>query len=191
MSWTRCCATRRSQPRELGVGTAAHSSRGASLTAFAGCGHSRRRAGRRPRLWTGARHPAGTSILTSVVVELVRRAGARGGVFTVGDAEQCGYGRSRRRALLTSGAWVELRRGVYAAQDVAGLMDAYRKAGATQAAITDLRVTQLDNTTAIATVQWNALAADGALLRDFTTSYQLLRVEGGGWRILSYTYHHG
>jgi len=41
----------------------------------------------------------------------------------------------------------------------------------------------------IATVRWNALDADGTLLRDFTTSYQMLREESGEWRILSYTYH--
>ena len=68
-------------------------------------------------------------------------------------------------------------------------MEAYRNAGAARAAIEDLRVTQLDRTSAIATVRWNALSDDGALLRDFGTSYQILREEPGGWRILSYTYH--
>lgn len=74
---------------------------------------------------------------------------------------------------------------------LSGLMDAYREAGATQATVADLHVTQLDSTTAIATVRWNAFSANGALLRDFTTSYHLLGEERGGWRILSYTYHHG
>lgn len=53
------------------------------------------------------------------MVELLRRAGARGGVFSVRDADQCGYGRAQRRALLASGAWVELRRGAYAERQVA------------------------------------------------------------------------
>jgi hypothetical protein len=35
----------------------------------------------------------------------------------------------------------------------------------------------------------DALDRDGALLRDFTTSYQMLRDERGRWRILSYIYH--
>jgi ketosteroid isomerase-like protein len=70
-----------------------------------------------------------------------------------------------------------------------GLMEAYRNAGATSARIADLRVTPLDRTSAFATVRWNALADDGALLRDFATSYQMLREEPGEWRILSYTYH--
>ncbi len=74
-------------------------------------------------------------------------------------------------------------------EHLAALMEAYRNAGAARAAIEDLRVTQLDRTSAIATVRWNALSDDGALLRDFGTSYQILREEPGGWRILSYTYH--
>lgn len=73
---------------------------------------------------------------------------------------------------------------------LAGLMEAYRNSGATRAAVADLRVTTLDGTSVIATVRWNAVAEDGRLLRDFTTSYQLLRQEQDGWRILSYTYHH-
>jgi ketosteroid isomerase-like protein len=74
-------------------------------------------------------------------------------------------------------------------EHLVALMDAYRNAGAARAAIADLQVTRLDSTSLIATVRWNALADNGALLRDFTTSYQLLRDEHGGWRILSYTYH--
>jgi ketosteroid isomerase-like protein len=75
-------------------------------------------------------------------------------------------------------------------QHLMGLMEAYRNAGAKRATIADLRVTQLDSASVIATVRWNALAEDGALLRDFTTSYQMLRQESDGWRIISYTYHH-
>jgi ketosteroid isomerase-like protein len=75
-------------------------------------------------------------------------------------------------------------------QHLMGLMEAYRSAGAKRATIADLRVTQLDSASIIATVRWNALAEDGALLRDFTTSYQMLRQESDGWRIISYTYHH-
>lgn len=71
------------------------------------------------------------------------------------------------------------------------LMDAYRQAGAAQATIADLHVNHLDGSSAIATVRWNALSDAGVLLRDFTTSYQLLRDERGEWRVLSYTYHQG
>lgn len=76
-------------------------------------------------------------------------------------------------------------------EHLAALMDAYRQAGAAQATIADLRINRLDNMSAIATVRWNALSDVGELLRAFTTSYQLLREERGGWRVLSYTYHHG
>jgi hypothetical protein len=68
-------------------------------------------------------------------------------------------------------------------EHLGGLMEAYRNAGATSARIADLRVTRLDRTSAIATIRWNALADDGALLRDFVTSYQMLREERGGWGI--------
>ena len=74
-------------------------------------------------------------------------------------------------------------------EHLAGLMAAYRDAGASRADVADLRVTQLDGTSAFVTVRWNAVSADGALLHAFTTSYQLLREPPGGWRILSYTYH--
>ncbi len=74
-------------------------------------------------------------------------------------------------------------------EHLAALMEAYRNAGATRATIAELQVTQLDRTSVIATVRWNALTADGTLLRDFTTSYQMLREESGEWRVLSYTYH--
>ncbi|MGH2800086.1 MAG: DUF6841 family protein [Thermoleophilaceae bacterium] len=74
-------------------------------------------------------------------------------------------------------------------EHLAGLMDAYRNAGAKRATIADLQVTQLDSASVIATVRWNALAEDGALLREFTVSYQMLRQEPDGWRIFSYTYH--
>lgn len=76
-------------------------------------------------------------------------------------------------------------------EHLAALMDAYRKAGAAQATIVDLDVNRLDGTSAIATVRWNAVSDVGVLLRDFTTSYQLLREGRGGWRVLSYTYHDG
>ena len=40
----------------------------------------------------------------------------------------------------------------------------------------------------MATVRWNVFGADGTLVRDFRTTYQLLRADGS-WRILSYTNH--
>lgn len=71
---------------------------------------------------------------------------------------------------------------------IAELMAAYRNAGAAEAAIADLQVVQLDGASSIATVRWSARSADGAVLREFTVSYQMLR-RPAGWRLLSYTYH--
>jgi ketosteroid isomerase-like protein len=74
-------------------------------------------------------------------------------------------------------------------EHLAGLTAAYRNAGATRAAIAALDVTPLGNPCALATVRWNAGDDDGALVRDFATSYRMLRTESGDWRILSYTNH--
>jgi hypothetical protein len=76
-------------------------------------------------------------------------------------------------------------------EHLVGLMEAYRNAGATRATIAGLHVTRLDGANAFTTVRWNALSADGALLRDFATTYQMLSDEPGAWRVLSYVYHDG
>lgn len=69
------------------------------------------------------------------------------------------------------------------------LMTAYRNAGAARADIAELDVLSLGESGAMVTVRWNVQDATGALLRDFHTTYHLLRDEGT-WRILSYTNHH-
>jgi len=71
---------------------------------------------------------------------------------------------------------------------IAELMEAYRNAGARRATIANLQVIQLDSASSIATIRWNALSEEGAVLREFTVSYQMLR-QPEGWKILSYTYH--
>lgn len=71
---------------------------------------------------------------------------------------------------------------------LAGLMDAYDKAGAAQADIVSLDTLSLGPSGAMVTVNWHAVDAEGALVRDFHTSYHLLR-HGDTWRILSYTNH--
>jgi ketosteroid isomerase-like protein len=67
-------------------------------------------------------------------------------------------------------------------------MDAYAIAGAARIDLADLTVRELGTSSALATVRWHARAADGSLLREFSTSYHLLRA-GDSWRILSYTNH--
>ena len=47
---------------------------------------------------------------------------------------------------------------------------------------------QLDEYSVFATVHWNALDADGQVVRDTWTSYQLFDTPDG-WRFLSYTNH--
>lgn len=84
---------------------------------------------------------------------------------------------------------IHLHDGEAVREHLAGLMEAYQKAGAKRVTIADLQVLALDGASVIATVRWNAVSEDGALLRDFTVSYQMLRQEPDGWRILSYTYH--
>ena len=47
---------------------------------------------------------------------------------------------------------------------------------------------QLGEHSVFATVHWNALDAEGQVVRDTWTSYQLLATPDG-WRLLSYTNH--
>lgn len=68
------------------------------------------------------------------------------------------------------------------------LMSAYQNAGATRADMSELDVVSLGKSSAMVTVRWHVLDATGNLVRDFRTTYHVLRV-GGEWRILSYTNH--
>ena len=70
----------------------------------------------------------------------------------------------------------------------AGVMDAYRAAGAAEAKIVAFDTRPLGSHAVFATVRWHARDADGKVLRDFETTYHLLHGEAG-WRMLSYTMH--
>ncbi len=70
---------------------------------------------------------------------------------------------------------------------LAGLMAAYRAAGAAAADITELDVMEQGEGAAVATVHWRVRSAEGALIRDFRTSYQLVGPQP--WRILGYVNH--
>jgi hypothetical protein len=78
------------------------------------------------------------------------------------------------------------RRAVH--EHLAWLMAAHAASGAVQADIVSLDATPLGTKGAIATVHWLVGDAEGALVEDFHTTYQLLRA-GDDWRILSYTNH--
>ena len=67
------------------------------------------------------------------------------------------------------------------------VMGAYARSGAARADIA-LDVLPLGKSSASATVQWHVRDAGGGVLKDFHTTYHLLRVDGD-WRILSYTNH--
>lgn len=73
-------------------------------------------------------------------------------------------------------------------EHLAGVMDAYRAAGAVEATPQSIEIHPLGDRACTATVHWHALDADGRLLKDFETTYHLLS-SGDGWLILSYTNH--
>jgi hypothetical protein len=71
----------------------------------------------------------------------------------------------------------------------AATISAYRSAAHVESwtrVSTDVR--QLGEHSVFASVHWNALAADGQVVRDTWTSYHLLATPDG-WRLLSYTNH--
>jgi hypothetical protein len=71
----------------------------------------------------------------------------------------------------------------------AGAIGAYRRAAGVETwkrFETDTR--QLGEHSVFASVHWNALDANGKVVRDTWTSYQLLATPEG-WRLLSYTNH--
>jgi hypothetical protein len=71
----------------------------------------------------------------------------------------------------------------------ASAIDAYRRAADAEKWMPrEIDTRQLGEYSVFATVHWNALDADGQVVRDTWTSYQLLATPDG-WRFLSYTNH--
>lgn len=68
-----------------------------------------------------------------------------------------------------------------------GLIAAYRNAGAAAADVVALDVLEQGDSAALATVRWVVRSADGAVVRDFRTSYQLLGPDP--WTIHAYVNH--
>lgn len=68
------------------------------------------------------------------------------------------------------------------------VMETYRAAGAATWSPIEIETHRLGEHAAFATVRWNALDAEGNVLRDTKTTYHLLAVPAG-WRFLSYTNH--
>lgn len=71
------------------------------------------------------------------------------------------------------------------------MMDAYRGGGAANWSPVEIETHELGEHAAFVTVRWNALDAQGKVLRDTKTTYHLLAVpeETERWRFLSYTNH--
>jgi hypothetical protein len=72
---------------------------------------------------------------------------------------------------------------------LAGLMEAYQKAGAARADIAEIDAAPLGRSSVSVSVRWHVLDAAGSLVRDLRTTYHLLQGDQGDWRILSYTNH--
>jgi len=86
------------------------------------------------------------------------------------------------------GSAIHLPDGAAVQEHLAELMEAYGKAGAVRADIASLDTLPLGSSGAMVTVNWHAVDARGEMVRDFHTTYHLLR-DGVTWRILSYTNH--
>lgn len=73
-------------------------------------------------------------------------------------------------------------------EHLAELMATYARSGAVRAEIAALDVVPMGKSSAFATVHWHVRDAGGNLLKDFQTTYHVLRSDGA-WRIVSYTNH--
>ena len=71
----------------------------------------------------------------------------------------------------------------------AAMIDAYRGGGVAVWKRIEIDVRELGEHAVFATVRWNALDADGEVLRDTRTTYHLLATTPDSWRFLSYTNH--
>jgi SnoaL-like domain len=70
----------------------------------------------------------------------------------------------------------------------AAMIDAYRGGGVAVWKRVEIDIRELGEHAVFATVRWNALDAEGEVLRDTRTTYHLLATPDG-WRFLSYTNH--
>lgn len=68
------------------------------------------------------------------------------------------------------------------------MIDRYRGGGVATWRRIEIDTRELGEPSVFTTVRWNALDADGNVLRDTRTTYHLLATPAG-WRLLSYTNH--
>ena len=69
-----------------------------------------------------------------------------------------------------------------------GVADTYKGEATTGATATDLVAVPLGDRSALATVTWTNLRADGSVARQWRQSYNVVRF-AEGWRILAATFH--
>ncbi len=69
-----------------------------------------------------------------------------------------------------------------------GIADTYYRDGYRSSRFSNLEVTPIGARSALATVEWELLRADGSALRSWHQSYNLVRIDGG-WQILVSTFH--
>ncbi|MET0487233.1 MAG: hypothetical protein ABW216_16130 [Candidatus Rokuibacteriota bacterium] len=69
-------------------------------------------------------------------------------------------------------------------------IDAYHRDGCRGIRFKDLDVMPIGGRSALGTVSWELLREDGAVLRQWRQSYNLVRVERG-WQVFASTYHVG
>ena len=69
-----------------------------------------------------------------------------------------------------------------------GVADTYRGEGGIGGTMHDLEVVPIGERSALATVTWKNLRADGSVARQWRQSYNLVRF-AEGWRILTATFH--
>jgi hypothetical protein len=69
-----------------------------------------------------------------------------------------------------------------------GVADTYKGEGTASATATDLVAVPLGERSALATVKWSNLRADGSLARQWRQSYNVVRF-AEGWHILAETFH--
>jgi hypothetical protein len=69
-----------------------------------------------------------------------------------------------------------------------GVADTYQRAGVGSSTLHDFEVVPIDERSALATMTWKQLRADGSLLKQWRQSYNVVRHEEG-WQILVSTFH--
>ena len=71
-----------------------------------------------------------------------------------------------------------------------GVLDTYKSQGSGGTTMRDLVVVPIGERSALATMTWKMLRADGSLIREWRQSYNVVRL-AEGWRILVSTFHLG